>query len=109
MDMTKAEQKLDADLRGARRALSDRQYHALERLLSQAALDARSLALLGPEGAAGIPVSHDDTRPCPACGAQLRSDDTHWSLFPEPMGGYVCPRVDDSPAGAGDSVEADRG
>jgi uncharacterized Zn finger protein (UPF0148 family) len=34
-----------------------------------------------------------DTRPCPACGATLRPDDTHWSLFPEPMGGYVCPAV----------------
>jgi hypothetical protein len=88
MDMTKAEQKLDADLRGARRALSDRQYHALERLLSQAALDARSLALLGPEGAAGIPVSHEIQE----------IDGTRHRLA-----------AWDAPAGAGDSVEADRG
>jgi hypothetical protein len=32
-----------------------------------------------------------ETRPCPACGARLREDETHWSLYPEPMGGYVCP------------------
>jgi len=32
-----------------------------------------------------------DPRPCPACGAPLSIEDTHWSLFPEPMGGYVCP------------------
>ena len=32
-----------------------------------------------------------ETRPCPACGAPLRDDETHWSLFPEPMGGYACP------------------
>ena len=30
-------------------------------------------------------------RPCPACGAALAPADTHWSLFPEPMGGYLCP------------------
>ena len=30
-------------------------------------------------------------RPCPACGAPLKADETHWSLFPEPMGGYICP------------------
>jgi hypothetical protein len=30
-------------------------------------------------------------RPCPACGAVLGRDETHWSLMPEPMGGYVCP------------------
>jgi len=35
----------------------------------------------------------DETRPCPACGAPLAAADTHWSLFPEPMGGYVCPQV----------------
>jgi hypothetical protein len=32
-----------------------------------------------------------ETRACPACGATLRADETHWSIFPEPMGDYVCP------------------
>jgi len=30
-------------------------------------------------------------RDCPACGAPLADDETHWSIFPEPMGDYVCP------------------
>ena len=34
-----------------------------------------------------------ESRPCPACGVLLRPDETHWSLGPEPMGGYVCPEV----------------
>jgi len=32
-------------------------------------------------------------RPCPACGETLGPDETHWSLFPAPMGGYICPRL----------------
>lgn len=32
-----------------------------------------------------------ETRPCPACGAALKGDETHWSIYPSPMGGYVCP------------------
>jgi hypothetical protein len=32
-----------------------------------------------------------EARACPACGATLRADETHWSIFPEPMGDYVCP------------------
>ena len=30
-------------------------------------------------------------RPCPACGAPLAEGETHWSIFPSPMGGYICP------------------
>lgn len=140
---TLAERKLRDVLTESLSALRDRDYESLEGLLTSAALDARSLRLLGPEGSQGIPVDsypqapadarplfeivaervalgrHPDgfsygdpvveTRPCPACGAALRPEDTHWSLWPEPMGGYVCPAVDDAPAGAGHSVEADRG
>ena len=30
-------------------------------------------------------------RPCPACDVLLAEEQTHWSLGPEPIGGYVCP------------------
>jgi hypothetical protein len=38
-------------------------------------------------------VSEEDPnpRPCPACGAMLAYNETHWSLGPAPMGGYICP------------------
>ena len=39
-------------------------------------------------------------RPCPACGAALKPSETHWSLFPEPMGGYVCPPEQSDPLSA---------
>lgn len=39
------------------------------------------------------PDELDDLRPCPSCGASFRAAETHWSLFPEPMGGYICPTV----------------
>lgn len=32
-----------------------------------------------------------ETRPCPACGAALARDDTHWSIFHCPAGCYLCP------------------
>lgn len=48
---------------------------------------------------AGPDAGEPEQRPCPACGALLREDETHWSLFPEPMGGYVCPAPADPEAG----------
>lgn len=35
----------------------------------------------------------EDLRPCPSCGMTLRADATHWSLLPDPMGGYICPTI----------------
>jgi hypothetical protein len=47
-----------------------------------------------PTGPAQPDPELGEMRPCPACGAPLAEDETHWSLFPEPMGGYVCPILD---------------
>lgn len=38
-------------------------------------------------------MSSTEVRPCPACGAPIGIAESHWSLFPEPMGGWVCPPV----------------
>lgn len=38
----------------------------------------------------GDPINGPE-RPCPACGAMLAPSETHWSIIPAPMGGYICP------------------
>lgn len=97
--LTNAERSIAAGLEGALALLRARDYSSLEVTLSNLALDARSLALLGPEGADGIPVSHEqapvDDRPLDEIVAEAINGRTAL--------GY------DSPAGAGHEVEADRG
>jgi hypothetical protein len=58
-----------------------------------AAMLDRTAALTPEEPVGALSQPEEDTRPCPACGATLRESDTHWSLYPSPMGGYVCPRA----------------
>lgn len=55
---TAAEAKLEAGITTAGVLLDSREFVKLEGLLSKLALDARSLALLGPEGAQSIPVDY---------------------------------------------------
>lgn len=130
---TLAERKLRDLLTESLAALRARDYESLEGLLTSAALDARSLRLLGPEGSQGIPVDH-------ATVGSLTLDEIvevdvlgqrHYMLTAEGLDALGRPdlamqqraaararlsldvdralRDDDSPAGAGHSVEADRG
>jgi hypothetical protein len=135
---TDAERKLEQDLTVAGVLLDSREYVKLEALLSKLALDARSLALLGPEGAQAIPVSHSAAE---AWGRSLSKSVTNRVRVSGPTGitregvtlstpnglrqsvgvywtdgtheeiekRFVTWLEDDAPVGAGDSVEADRG
>lgn len=118
MDTTKAEDALMTLLQDAREALLDREYVRLEARLTAALLDARSLRLLGPEGARGIPVN--ESRPVRVRGYGPSLGTIRHDLPAVP--GYVMvewangacqavPEVDvaDAPLGAGDAVEAYRG
>ena len=89
MEQTQAEKILYAALGAARNDLMRRDYETLEGRLSKAALDARSLRLLGPEGARGIPVDYEVDQ------AAINDRLARIGL--------------DSPAGAGADVEAERG
>lgn len=103
---TAAERKLDADLAGAQILLRDREYEKLAAALGRAALDARSLALLGPEGARGIPVDYQSSPNAPMIARRGMSyaADTGRSTKGTPAA-----KLSDSPAGAGHAVEAERG
>lgn len=125
--MTRSEDLLAAKVRRALEALAERRYERLEALLMQAALDARALRLLGPEGADGIPVSHVDDvtvgrRPGDLVQEVGINGRTYYVLTANGLDKLGRPDLAekqraaaakalgyDSPAGAGDAVEADRG
>lgn len=81
------------------KAKSKARVHVCGQLALRVVGDQESFELEDIIGEAAEPESEPEaeTRPCPACGAALLPDQTHWSLFPDPMGGWECP-VDDGEA-----------
>ena len=123
--MTRAERALQRLLTESTKALAGRDYAKLEETLSRAALEARSLRLLGPRGADEIPVNAAEAP------ARVRVAGFGPSVATIVSGALVAPGYvmvewanggrqsvpeyllddvdDDAPTGAGDSVEAYRG
>ncbi len=90
--VTRAESELRERLNKAIDALTRREYDKLTSILFDAARRSHSMTLLGPEGVDAIPVNDNGTQ-------AVIDDSLRWKFD----GDY------DSPTGAGDAVEADRG